>query len=133
VAHCTTSAQLGDRRLEVVEVVLGGEAELDGAVDLEAQAQQFAVQDGHAALDDAGILKALDPAPAGAGGQSDPLGDLRDGQAGVMLDEIQNLSIDGVEGLRQVFLPHLVLLRLIRAPERLSGGTPLASNCSALI
>src|ERR1700744_560982 len=63
--------QLGDRGLEGVEVVLGGQAELDGAIDLESQAQFLAVQDGHPALGDARILQPLDAPPARAGGQSD--------------------------------------------------------------
>src|SRR4029077_21123166 len=68
--------QLADGGLEGVEVVLGGQAELDGAIDLEAQAQFVAVQDGDAALDDAGVFQAFNPPPAGAGGQTDPFGDL---------------------------------------------------------
>jgi hypothetical protein len=50
-----------------------------------------------------------------------------------MLDEVENLSIDGVQDLRQVFLPRMVLARAVLAPEPDGGGTLLASNCCDLI
>ena len=58
------------RLLEGVEIVLGRQRQLDGAIDLEAEAQLLAVEDGHAALDDPLVLQPLDPPPAGAGGQA---------------------------------------------------------------
>src|SRR6185369_10456127 len=101
--------KLGNRRLEGVEVVLGRQAELDGAIDLKPKTQLVAVEDRHAPLDDAGVFQALDTPPAGAGGQADPFRDLGDRQAGVVLDEVENFSIDGVQDLRHVLLPLMAL------------------------
>ena len=84
------------RHLEGLEVVLGRQREFDGAVDLEAEAQLLAVEDGDTALDDAFVFQPFDPPPAGAGGQPDALGDLGDREAGVVLDQIEDAGIDRV-------------------------------------
>ena len=50
-----------------------------------------------------------------------------------MLDEVQNLSIDGVESLGQVFLPPHGHMSVNLAPEPVWRGMPLVSNCVDLI
>ena len=91
----------GDLLLEGLEVFPGRQAELDGGIDLEAQAQLLLVQQGDPALDHADILEALDPPPAGGRGKADPLGDFRHGQSRVILDQIQDSGVNGVEQFRQ--------------------------------
>jgi len=71
-----------------------------------------------------GVLQPLDPTPAGAGGQADPLGDLGDGQAGVVLDQVQNLGINRIKGLGHAFLPNFPHMRPVRALEPDVRGTP---------
>jgi len=119
---------LGDRLLEDLEVFLGRQRQLGGAIYLEAQAQFLAIQDGHAALDDARVFQPLDPAPAWAGRQPDSLGDLGDGQSGVVLDEIEDLGIHSVELFGQEFLPPEGDWRVDRAQSGLESGTPWANN-----
>ncbi len=97
------------RLLEGLEVFLGRQGELDRTVDLEIQTQLFPVEDGHAALDDPVVLQALDPPPAGAGGEADALGDLRHRQAGVVLDQIEDSGIDGVQTIRQDLPPRRLI------------------------
>ncbi len=50
-----------------------------------------------------------------------------------MLDKVEYLGIDGVQDLRQVFLPLKRLIGPVRAPEPTGEGTLLASNCGILI
>jgi hypothetical protein len=50
-----------------------------------------------------------------------------------MLDQIQNLGIDRVEGLGQYFLHQTAYVGVILAPKWLCRGTPLASNSIDLI
>jgi len=125
--------QLADGRFESFQVVLGRKAQLDRAVDLEPQAQTLAVQDGHATLDDPRVLQPLDAPPARRRGQSDRIGDLGDGQSGVVLDEVEDLGIHSVESLRQLCLRATPRLHIVLAPEPLAGGMLLASNCGGLI
>ena len=49
--------------------------------------------------------------------QARPFGDLSDRQARVVLDQVQDLGVDGVEGFGQVFLPFWTMLRPVHARE----------------
>jgi hypothetical protein len=55
----------------------------------------------------------MNPPPAGRLGQFNLLGDLRGGQFGVVLQQAQNLAIDGFEPLRHKNSKILIFIRLI--------------------
>jgi hypothetical protein len=88
-----------------LQVLARGVVQLDRQVDLEVQAQLVPVEHGDAALDDAGVLQPLDAPPAGARRKAHALGDLGHRQAGVMLDQVQDTGVDGVERFGQNHLP----------------------------
>ena len=50
-----------------------------------------------------------------------------------MLDKVQNLGIDRVEGLGQFFLHQTAVIGVILAPKCNVGGMSLASNSIVLI
>jgi hypothetical protein len=58
---------------------------------------RLAFQERHAGADDAGLLQAVDAPPARRGRQPDPAGDLRQRHAGIVLQAIQNLLVEGIQ------------------------------------
>ena len=97
---------LADRRLEPLQVLGGGQVQLDDGVDLEVQAQLGRVQQGDAAHDQPLVLQSLDAAPAGRGRQADPVRHVRDRQARVVLQDVQDAGVDGVQLFGQGVSPN---------------------------
>jgi hypothetical protein len=95
---------------EDLEIFACGKRQLDRAIDLEIEAELFAIEHGHAALDDAFFFEALDAAPTRAGGKTNPLGDFGDREGGVVLDQIEDAGIHGVEPVGQDYFPATVVL-----------------------
>ena len=89
---------VADGVFEAFEVLAAGQLELDVGDNLEGEAELVVVENGDALGDNALFFHAFYPPPAWAGGEADLVGDLGDGEGGVMLNEIEDACVDRVQG-----------------------------------
>ncbi|MCY1186363.1 hypothetical protein D9M68_744640 [compost metagenome] len=82
---------------ELGEVGAAVGVELDLGEHLGVEADLAPVQQGHLAADHPLVLQPLDAPPAGRLRQPDPLGDLGGGQAGVLLQQLENAFVVGIQ------------------------------------
>ena len=81
---------------EALQPLAGMVVGLDRDEHREAEAELHGVEDRHPAVDDAVRLEALDPLPARGLRQADALSDLGDRQRRVVLEQGEDLQVDGV-------------------------------------
>ena len=74
---------------------IGGQFHL--RINHHVQAEFFAIEHGDPAIYITALLQLSDPTPAGRLGQIDALGDLRDREARIMLQQIENMSVGRVQ------------------------------------
>lgn len=90
--------QVADGVVELFEpggVVLVG---ADGGEDTDGDIQALRVQQGYAAVDDAGLFQLLNASPAGGAAQADAFGDVRDRARAVGLQNVEDGSVELVHG-----------------------------------
>ena len=75
-------------------MLAGADADKGG----QAQPQRLRLQQRHPAADHAGLLQLLNAPPARRGGQADALGDLRQRQGGIPLQQGQDFPVEAVYG-----------------------------------
>jgi hypothetical protein len=85
----------GGEKFEESVVVGAGGTEADEGDDLEAEG--FGIDACGVAKDNAGVLKLAKPLGGGGGGEADAARELGDGEAGVGLKFVEELSSTGVE------------------------------------
>src|SRR5690606_32449658 len=83
----------GCERLQPGGIVLVG---ADGDEHVDAEVEAVAVEQGDPPVDHAALFEVLDASPARRGRQADALGDLRNGQAGIVLKEGEDFLVDAI-------------------------------------
>ena len=99
---------VGDRRLENFQVLGRGQVQLDDGIDLEVETQLFGIQQGDPLADIAGILQSLDAPPAGRGRQAHLFGHVGNRKPGIVLQDVEDAGVDGVQFVGQCISPDLV-------------------------